>query len=248
MSLVVRERETVVRGLYFTGTNPDPVVAVVPRPLPRSCDLHGAETFAAATDDDAVWTLVGDRLRGRNGDPLPTPQVGEVEDSPKQTALWLGSARHAWMARGACPLRTGGCRSALWEYRGLGWLPRAPVDLEPVELWVDERDRVWLLGRDAYGSERSSVAVLTDGEWTRVAAPSSFGQVRMVGRSATEVWFFDAAHLFVSDGAVIREVSTPLERIESLWVEPTGPLWIGGTERDGDAERGAVYRLTGAPR
>ncbi len=248
MSLVVREREMVVRGLFFTGTDPDPVVAVVPRPLPRSCNLHGAETYAAATEDDAVWTLVGDRLRGRGGDPLPTPQVDEVEDSQRQTALWLGSSRHAWLALGGCQSRGGGCHSALWEYRGVSFIPRAPVDLAPVELWVDDRERVWLLGRDAVPGERSSVAVLADGEWTRVATPSSFDGVRMVGRSATEVWFFDETHLFLSDSAVVREVSTPLDRIESLWVEPEGPLWIGGTERDGDEEHGTVYRLVGVPR
>lgn len=248
MSLAVRAREIVVKGLLFTGTTPDPVVAVVPRPLPRSCDFRYASTFAAATGDDAVWTFDGERLRGRGGAPLPTPQVGEVEESPRQTALWLGSARHAWLARGACPSRGSGCHSAVWEYRGVSFIPRAPVDLAPVELWVDDRERVWLLGRDSDHAGRFSVAVLADGEWTRVATLASFGEARMVGRSATEVWFFDDAHLFVSDGAVAREVSTPLDRIESLWVEPGGPLWIGGSERDGDEAHGAVYRLAGVPR
>jgi len=248
LSLVVREREIVVRGLLFTGTTPDPVVAVLPRPLPRTCDVHGAETFAAATEDEAVWTLVGDRLRGRSDAPLPAPQVGMAEYSPRPTALWLGSSRHAWLARGDCSPREAGCRSALWEYRGLGWLPRAPVDLMPVELWVDDRDRVWLLGRDFDGSRRSAVAVLAAGEWTRVATPAAFAAEHMVGRSATEAWFFEETHLYVADGAVAREVSTPLARIESLWVEPDGPLWIGGTVRNGDEDRGAVYRLTGVPR
>jgi hypothetical protein len=246
--LRVRNNDLLLLGFTFTGTTPAPGVAIVPRSLPKACDFnYGSPVVAFAQSEDDVWRFEGDRVWTLSGATIPAPlRQGDVHAS-NHTALCVGSRQHAWLANAFCRGPEPSCYSVVWEYRGYSWVPRPPADFFIRRLWVDDRGSLWALGVNGSDPQqagfRNVVAKLEHMEWIQLPLPEKFDAAEIMGRRHDDVWFVGAKHVYLHDGETIRPVPVPMEFIRTLWLEPSGEVWIGGEQPDEEGRpQGLVLR------